>query len=965
MAVSVVAERSTVGVVWTRLVQVRLQPGPSDGRLRPVERSHVRYLFVLGLLLGGCPSSRFTTDVDRTAPQPIKLELVSFHRYPFGSSASSQEARFVVEGGAGAMESNAEVLVWARELGGTRRLVASISSDDTGAFGPCRLSMTDSSTIWVRPVDASGNSGPDQSVTRTIWTVQASSAPEEVGRRVLTSKHARQALWQSEFGLGETAVTSSSTPGLGISIDLSPGWSRLRPQVGPRALRQAASAYDARRGLGYLHGGLDQINVESDELWRFTGSTWQPVEVGSGGHEAQDNHAMSYDYHRDRLVLVTAAGQGVQRTWEWDARGWRRVGDGETGPAFGIAAMAYDFERRRVVLHGGWGENDGIPETWEWDGTRWTMASRLGPARYGHGMTYDPMRRAVVMVAGAVNGLQDGARSDAWSWDGQAWRQIESSTARPYPRLRTSLIYDSRRQVPLMISGLDLEDLARGGDTWALSDEGWVDVTKFNLPLLNRHMAFFHAALGKTVVFGGQIAATSGDIVSGDRYVSNRTYILAEEGWQNMTGSPIDEFLGAPAVATLEDMVLVFGGTRELPSRWVELAWTGNGWFDLALTSSVGPTTTDSAVAYDPGDRQVLLFGGRRPDETVSEELWVLDLENRRWIQKTRPGIPGRVASTLTSHLASGAIVLYGGKNSSNAVLPDTWVYSQGVWRRHEGPGPGYRYGHAAAYDPTREAVVVFGGSGVGAYTDTWEWDGDEWRSIEMSPECRPEPRVGHDMVYHPGLGGIVMHGGDFRQNVRADTWLYKDQCWSRIAQMEAPFGESGHALFFDPSSRRLVRFGGGQGDAASTWIFEEAMGSRPAVLFEVDLSGAGISAERIEAFEILSKAGALPWPGGEAGYIVELWDDARGGWRELGTSVSTSVNPRWESFAVDKPEGLIEAQWDGRVWLRILPRSVVDEPLGGVSLVVEELAFRASFGGPRAELLAPEELPPCGAPQP
>ena len=59
------------------------------------------------------------------------------------------------------------------------------------------------------------------------------------------------------------------------------------------------------------------------------------------------------------------------------------------------------------------------------------------------------------------------------------------------------------------------------------------------------------------------------------------------------------------------------------------------------------------------------------------------------------------------------------------------WRWDGAAWSEVEAPGPAptARSFFAAAHDPVRDVVVVYGGEDADGVSDeTWEWDGTVWR---------------------------------------------------------------------------------------------------------------------------------------------------------------------------------------------------------------------------------------------
>lgn len=122
--------------------------------------------------------------------------------------------------------------------------------------------------------------------------------------------------------------------------------------------------------------------------------------------------------------------------------------------------------------------------------------------------------------------------------------------------------------------------------------------------------------------------------------------------------------------------------------------------------------------------------------------------------------------------------------------------------------GPRALYSVAAAFDPVRGRLVVFGGYGQGGYSgDTWEWDGATWTRTSV---IGPEPRNSPVMVFDRRRNRMVLFGGDTRDRLFGDTWAYDGQsrAWTKLAD-SGPAPRSTHMLAYDAARDRVVLFGG------------------------------------------------------------------------------------------------------------------------------------------------------------
>ena len=106
---------------------------------------------------------------------------------------------------------------------------------------------------------------------------------------------------------------------------------------------------------------------------------------------------------------------------------------------------------------------------------------------------------------------------------------------------------------------------------------------------------------------------------------------------------------------------------------------------------------------------------------------------------------------------------------------------AQTRWERLDAPGP--RTNAAAAFDPVRSRLVVFGGardfSSFSTYeADTWEWDGSRWE--RRLPPQSPPPFLESQMIHDPVSGRCLLLG-------RAEppqAWSWDGTTWQ---QQSAP----------------------------------------------------------------------------------------------------------------------------------------------------------------------------------
>src|SRR5580658_9675548 len=128
-------------------------------------------------------------------------------------------------------------------------------------------------------------------------------------------------------------------------------------------------------------------------------------------------------------------------------------------------------------------------------------------------------------------------------------------------------------------------------------------------------------------------------------------------------------------------------------------------WTNVSRPGSPSPRS-EFTMAYDPGDREVVLFGGM---PKILGDTWTF--ANGTWKNITPAhSPPARYAGAMTYDAKDGYLLLFGGIGA-HGNLNDTWAFSKGVWTNLTGgASPSPRFLPALAYDPPIGRVVLFGG---------------------------------------------------------------------------------------------------------------------------------------------------------------------------------------------------------------------------------------------------------------
>jgi len=538
-------------------------------------------------------------------------------------------------------------------------------------------------------------------------------------------------------------------------------------------IRSAASlVYDPLRRVTVLFGGTtidanDEV-IDYDDTWEWDGRNWRnvsPILAPLGRSEA----AMAYDPRRHRVVLfggTSDAFGALGDTWEFDGVTWRRPPTTVAPPARAGASMAWDPALRAVVLFGG----DNYNDLWAWDGATWQPVPATNPpaGRSGAGLVYDLAGNRLVMAGGTYSTQQ----TDAWSFDGTSWTQLDAVPAAASNILFLStLLYDARRQVVVGLFDIEYTSgpdagVARLG-AYTLSGSSWqagapTDDGSTILPVLIEGTAYaYDIERDQILEFGGTSFGGGSSIL-------------------------IDGPLGDPA------------------PKWA---------YPATPVAAVG-----SALAYDPERARVVAFGNSF-NTSVTQE-W----DGHGWLTAGGAEPSPRQASAMAWDGSSHRVLLFGGSDSSGA-LADTWAWDGTQWSNVSpapANSPSPRANATMAYDPGRGRVVLCGGSPqAGVYlNDTWEWDGTSWSPI---PEANAPTAFSAEMTYDAALQRILMVGSVVGIGI-AHTWQYDGTSWTPLATTETP-DRVGPVAFDDPRAHIVLV---GDGANASTWELDDDTWTQP-----------------------------------------------------------------------------------------------------------------------------------------
>ncbi|HEU5039763.1 MAG TPA: kelch repeat-containing protein [Gemmatimonadales bacterium] len=204
---------------------------------------------------------------------------------------------------------------------------------------------------------------------------------------------------------------------------------------------------------------------------------------------------------------------------------------------------------------------------------------------------------------------------------------------------------------------------------------------------------------------------------------------------------------------------------------------------------------------------------------------------------------------------------------------------------------PGPRNGHGAAYDVRDGTLLLFGGATTDEVRgDTWRWKDGRWRRLAGSG---PAPRTFPAVAFDSARGEVVLFGGNrvlFGDSTRppallGDTWVLRGEVWT-TRQVTGPTPRAEAAIAYDPRRRRTVLFGGYQLTAGrvkrlgDTWEWDGGRWSR--------VSDAGPSPRSGAAMAYEARTGAVVLFGGSGGPLGDTWSWDGRVWTRLAVPVAS-----------------------------------------------------------------------------
>lgn len=348
--------------------------------------------------------------------------------------------------------------------------------------------------------------------------------------------------------------------------------------------------------------------------------------------------------------------------------------------------------------------------------------------------------------------------------------------------------------------------------------------------------AKFHYAVtwdpvnGRMLLFGGDDGTISSELWS---------YCPATDAWTLIqpTGPGIAPRYNHTMVwDAARERALVFGGAVLGVAGTSNELWAFTPadlrWSRLAPAGRLPPGRGAHVAVWDPVGDRMLMFGGQFGDAAdVYADLWSYSPVTNRWeaLAATGPSPKPRQGHSAVWSPDLERMLVYGGWEDFRPGRPqvdssDVWSFDPRslVWERHaqSGATPPPRFRHAAAWDPARGEMVVFGGccAPTGWFNDVWAYDPRANSWADRTPRTGSPPYTNRvRAAWDPTRDQMLVFGGLGHCFLKNDLWAYsgRDRSWQRLARSAVPqIRNEGASAVYDEAKQELLLFGGCAGSA-------------------------------------------------------------------------------------------------------------------------------------------------------
>ncbi|MCI4345975.1 MAG: hypothetical protein L3K07_04405, partial [Thermoplasmata archaeon] len=232
----------------------------------------------------------------------------------------------------------------------------------------------------------------------------------------------------------------------------------------------------------------------------------------------------------------------------------------------------------------------------------------------------------------------------------------------------------------------------------------------------------------------------------------------------------------------------------------------------MRANSAVGATGPTHGVQLSASDGQAQLAAARaslgQHDSARSPHhstaAGVLSPGGYTWsnLSGIVSGAPaGQIAEALAWDPSDGYVLLFGGENLASFAQSITWSYANGTWTNLTSLVTGTPPPLVApelAYDPSSHTLIEFGGQGITNVPSgaTWSYHNRTWTNLSATVGTAPSPRDFQAMSTDSTDSQILLMGGtsNLGSSWLSDTWTFKAGHWTNVTSLAG--SSFGHLLY-------------------------------------------------------------------------------------------------------------------------------------------------------------------------
>ncbi len=605
-------------------------------------------------------------------------------------------------------------------------------------------------------------------------------------------------------------------------------WTELHPDTSPVNRYGHVMAYDPYEGVVVLFGGVTTSpTIRFNDTWEFnvTTSTWTETSPFNSPSQRYGSAAAYYPSERSLAIHGGRNFVGAEYLWFYNASNdtWTERTTAEHPYAEIDHQMVYDPISDSLIVFGG-DRSYEVNELWSYNGTTWVRLDpiRWPSARYGHSLVYARNEEVNILFGGYAGGT--GNMNDTWEYRAgtRTWSRVETTGA-PRARYLHRACYDSDEGVIVVFGGYSGSTYMH--DTWEYdpATRTWENTTSAEHPSARyQHNMAYDSSDASCVMFGGRTK---------DMLYNNETWMYNAGGdkWKNVTGDgPMRRVAHSMAYHGSIGNIVVYGGygtgSVDFQDTW-EFDSSLEQWTNMTPATSPGRRDFN-AMVYDSYNKRILMYGSSSDDDKQLKVWMYYDyLGTRYWYDAN----DYNDASVFAYHAASydsseRAMIIFGGYK--NEFLDSTWhyYYPSSQWElATDYPSPMARRYGIMVYSREEDSMYLFGGeTDTGFQADIWRFDlgSKEWTFEHENDHNRPGIRTYTEIDYIPDTGEIVLYGGFNDGDIDGALWFYDTELhsWSGYQPVTRPEERYRTGMAYDADRKVVVVFGGGQSGMGYRW---------------------------------------------------------------------------------------------------------------------------------------------------